>query len=82
MSHLEARFAVRLCERGRKGFSLTPDGIRILEAAENLLRSIENFSGIVGSVRGELSGTVQLWHRRRHAHERGFAAAECPGEIQ
>ena len=60
ISHLETRFGVRLCERGRKGFSLTPEGLRIHEAAENLLRSIENFSGIVGSVRGELTGTVHL----------------------
>jgi DNA-binding transcriptional LysR family regulator len=60
IAHLEARFGVRLCERGRKGFSLTPDGIRIHEAAENLLRSVEHFSGTIGSVRGELSGTVHL----------------------
>jgi LysR family transcriptional regulator, transcriptional activator for bauABCD operon len=60
INHLEARFGVRLCERGRKGFSLTPDGARIHEAAENLLRSVEHFSGTVGSVRGELSGTVHL----------------------
>jgi len=53
ISHLETRFGVRLCERGRKGFSMTPDGVRILEAAENLLRSVENFTGIVGSVRAE-----------------------------
>lgn len=60
VAHLEARFGVRLCERGRKGFSLTAEGVRILEAAENLLRSIENFTGIVGSVRGELTGTVHF----------------------
>jgi DNA-binding transcriptional LysR family regulator len=60
ITHLETRFGVRLCERGRKGFSMTPDGVRILEAAENLLRSVENFTGIVGSVRGELAGTVHL----------------------
>jgi DNA-binding transcriptional LysR family regulator len=60
IAQLEARFGVRLCERGRKGFSLTNEGVRIHEAAENLLRSIENFSGIVGSVRGELSGTVHF----------------------
>ena len=60
IAHLETRFGVRLCERGRKGFSLTPEGVRIHEAAENLLRSIENFAGIVGSVRGELTGTVHL----------------------
>ena len=60
ITHLEARFGVRLCERGRKGFSLTPDGVRIHEAAENLLRSVEHFSGTIGSVRGELTGTVHL----------------------
>lgn len=58
--HLEGRFAVRLCERGRKGFSLTPDGTRILEAAENMLRSIDNFSSAIASVRGELAGIVHL----------------------
>ncbi|MCB1434924.1 MAG: LysR family transcriptional regulator [Alphaproteobacteria bacterium] len=60
IAHLETRFGVRLCDRGRRGFSLTPDGARIHEAAENLLRSVENFAGIVGSVRGELTGTVHL----------------------
>jgi LysR family transcriptional regulator, transcriptional activator for bauABCD operon len=60
ITHLETRFAVRLCERGRRGFSLTPEGTRILEAAENLLRSIDHFSSTVGSVRGELTGTVHL----------------------
>jgi LysR family transcriptional regulator, transcriptional activator for bauABCD operon len=60
INHLEARFAVRLCERGRKGFSLTPDGTRILEATENMLRSIDNFSSAVASVRGELTGIVHL----------------------
>ncbi len=60
IAQLEARFGVRLCDRGRRGFALTDEGVRIHEAAENLLRSIENFSGIVGSVRGELSGTVHF----------------------
>jgi LysR family transcriptional regulator, transcriptional activator for bauABCD operon len=60
IARLEGRFGIRLCERGRKGFSLTPDGLRINEAAEALLRSVENFTGIVGSVKGELTGTVHL----------------------
>lgn len=60
IAKLEGRFGIRLCERGRKGFLLTSDGLRIHEAAESLLRSVENFSGIVGSVKGELSGTVHL----------------------
>ena len=60
IARLEGRFGIRLCERGRKGFLLTPDGLRIHEAAESLIRSVENFSGLVGSVKGELSGAVHL----------------------
>ena len=60
IAQLEGRLGVRLCERGRKGFSLTSEGLRIHEAAENLLRSIENFAGTVGSVRGELTGTIHF----------------------
>lgn len=57
---LEARLGVRLCERGRKGFSLTLEGSRVHEASQNLLRSVDNFSGILSSVRGELSGTIHF----------------------
>lgn len=60
IAHLEVRVGVRLCERGRKGFSLTPEGSKILDAAESLWRSVDNFSSTVGSVRGELAGTVHL----------------------
>ncbi len=60
IANLETRFGVRLCNRGRKGFSLTPDGARIHEASLNLFRSVENFSSIVGSVRGELTGAVHF----------------------
>ena len=60
ISRLELRLGVRLCERGRRGFSLTEDGMRIHEASLSLFRSIDNFSGIVGSVRGELTGQVHF----------------------
>lgn len=60
IARLEVRLGVRLCERGRRGFSLTEDGMRIHEASLGLFRSIDNFSGIVGSVRGELTGQVHF----------------------
>jgi DNA-binding transcriptional LysR family regulator len=60
ISHLEQRLGVRLCERGRSGFYLTEQGAAIHEAALNLMRSVENFRSIVGSVRGELIGEVQF----------------------
>ena len=50
IAHLEARLGVRLCNRGRKGFSLTSEGARVHEASLNLLRSAENFSSIIGPV--------------------------------
>lgn len=73
IAQLEGRFGIRLCERGRKGFSLTEEGVRIHEAAENLLRSIDNFSSIIGSVRGELTGdmhfgTVDAMHTNGDLH--------------
>lgn len=60
IAHLETRLGVRLCNRGRSGFSFTPEGSRVHEASLNLFRSVENFSSIVGSVRGELRGTVHF----------------------
>lgn len=60
IAHLETRLGVRLCTRGRKGFALTPEGARLHEASLNLLRSVENFSTIVGSVRGDLTGSVHF----------------------
>jgi DNA-binding transcriptional LysR family regulator len=51
---------MRLCERGRSGFSLTEDGRLIFDASQNLFRSIDNFRSVVGSVRGELTGEVHF----------------------
>jgi DNA-binding transcriptional LysR family regulator len=60
LANLETRLGVRLCNRGRRGFSLTPEGERIHEASLSLFRSVENFSSVVGSVRGELTGTLHF----------------------
>jgi len=60
IAQLEQRLGIRLCRRGRAGFSLTDEGARIHEASLNLFRSVENFSSIVASVRGELTGAVHF----------------------
>ena len=60
ITHLEARLSLRLCSRGRGGFKLTEEGARIHDASLNLFRSVENFSSIAGSVRGEPAGTVHF----------------------
>ncbi len=60
IAHLESRLSMRLCTRGRGGFALTEEGARIHDASLNLFRSVENFSSIAGSVRGEPAGTVHF----------------------
>ncbi len=60
LSQLEQRLGVRLCERGRSGFSLTDEGRAVLDAAHNLFRSIDNFRSIVDAARGKLTGTVHF----------------------
>jgi DNA-binding transcriptional LysR family regulator len=57
---LEERLNVRLCNRGRKGFSLTGEGEVVLEAAQSLFRAVDNFRGLVGSARGQLMGEVHF----------------------
>ncbi len=43
MAQLESRLEMRLCERGVKGFSLTEEGQRILEASEELYDAMDKF---------------------------------------
>ncbi|MEH6648662.1 MAG: LysR family transcriptional regulator [Motiliproteus sp.] len=57
---LEERLQVRLCERGRKGFSLTKEGLAVLDASQGLFRAVDNFRGLVGSARGLLIGEVHF----------------------
>ncbi len=57
---LEHRLRVRLCDRGRKGFRLTEQGQIIYDATLKLFRSLEEFRGSAGSVRGRLVGDLHL----------------------
>ena len=60
MLNLESRLGVVLCERGRKGFSLTSQGKLVHAAMLDLLGSIENFRGAVGAAKGELIGALHF----------------------
>ncbi|MGI9354765.1 MAG: LysR family transcriptional regulator [Rhizobiaceae bacterium] len=44
VANLEQRIGVRLCERGRGGFSLTPDGREVLAEANELLERVDDCS--------------------------------------
>jgi DNA-binding transcriptional LysR family regulator len=57
---LEIRLCVRLCRRGRVGFSLTEHGKQVYAASLQLLANLERFEALVGSIHGELTGTLTL----------------------
>ena len=60
MSQLETRLGVRLCERGRTGFELTPKGRRVYEETLKLFRSHEDFQNITSELKGRLSGYLNI----------------------
>lgn len=60
MADLETRLGMRLCNRGRAGFSLTDDGRAVYDAAINLFRSIDQFTGQVNDRRGGLAGELRI----------------------
>ena len=60
MSNLETRMKLKLCLRGRGGFSLTEEGQAVYHATLNLFDSINDFSLFVGTLGKELSGEIVI----------------------
>jgi len=58
MSNLETRMKLKLCLRGRGGFSLTEDGQAVYRAVIGLFDSLNDFSLLVGTLGKELSGEL------------------------
>ena len=59
MNDLEQRLGLRLCQRGRAGFSLTEEGREVYHSALQLLSALETFrtevNGLHQHLRGELN---------------------------
>lgn len=60
MSNLETRMKLKLCRRGRAGFSLTEDGQAVYRAVIDLFDSLNDFSLLVGTLGKELSGELVI----------------------
>jgi len=60
MSNLETRMKLKLCTRGRAGFSLTEEGQLVYRAVIDLFDSLNNFSLMVGTLGKELSGEIVI----------------------
>lgn len=60
MNDLETRLGMRLCRRGRAGFALTEEGHEIYRMATGLLRNCKDFVASVNSLRGEITGELEI----------------------
>ncbi|MBN3787769.1 LysR family transcriptional regulator [Burkholderia sp. Ac-20353] len=60
MSDLEKRLGMRLCRRGRGGFSLTDGGREVLRASESVLAAIENFRREINQFHQHLRGDLNI----------------------
>jgi DNA-binding transcriptional LysR family regulator len=60
ISSLERRFGMRLCERGRGGFALTPEGEAVYHAINALLEDLDRFSAQIAATASQLFGRVTL----------------------
>ena len=58
MSDLEERVGLRLCQRGRAGFSLTEEGKRVYHACLQLMAALEDFRTGVNAIHAELKGEL------------------------
>ncbi len=57
---LEARLGLKLCNRGRGGFSLTENGREVYNEALGLFTAMERFNANVASLKGKLTGELKI----------------------
>ncbi|PPC76004.1 LysR family transcriptional regulator [Pokkaliibacter plantistimulans] len=60
ISDLEKRLDLRLCQRGRSGFTLTEEGQEIYNASLQLLVSLETFKTQVNAIHHQLKGELNI----------------------
>ncbi|MCU7892505.1 MAG: LysR family transcriptional regulator [Candidatus Thiodiazotropha sp. (ex Ustalcina ferruginea)] len=60
INDLEKRLGMKLCQRGRAGFSLTDEGVEVYQAVLLLLASLENFKTQVNSISAHLKGELNI----------------------
>ncbi|MCO4838937.1 MAG: LysR family transcriptional regulator [Rhodobacteraceae bacterium] len=60
LTHLETRLGLRLCNRGKAGFSLTQEGRLVLEAAYEVQQHMNAFSQAVSLIKGEVVGEIKI----------------------
>ncbi|TWX66667.1 LysR family transcriptional regulator [Colwellia demingiae] len=60
ISDLEKRFNLKLCQRGRTGFSLTEEGAEVYQSVIELLSALESFRTQVNGINEQLKGELNI----------------------
>lgn len=60
ISELESLLQMKLCHRGRSGFSITEEGEKVYQSALLLLGNIENFRAEINAINTELIGELNI----------------------
>ncbi|MES2899910.1 MAG: LysR family transcriptional regulator [Pseudomonadota bacterium] len=60
VKELEDHVGARLCNRGRSGFSLTPQGVVVHAAAQELFRAMKAFRENIGTLHADPVGELKL----------------------
>jgi DNA-binding transcriptional LysR family regulator len=60
VSAIEQRYHVKLIERGRKNFGLTPEGRAFLEASRDILDTLEGLGSRLNNLRNAVNGELRV----------------------
>ncbi|WP_374651335.1 LysR family transcriptional regulator [Dongia sp.] len=60
LAELEKRLGLRLCQRGRAGFSLTRAGEKLYAASGDLFAAVDRFQKVTADVSGEMKGVLRI----------------------
>lgn len=82
IAHLETRIGLRLCNRGRAGFSLTTEGEVVLSATYELFREHDRFSRRIYALEKEVLGRVRISVIDGLVHNPRFRLADCIARLR
>lgn len=60
MNDFETRIGLRLCQRGRSGFSMTDEGLKVYDSICKVLVSMEQFRSEINSIHSRLEGKLNI----------------------
>lgn len=77
MRQLESQLGVRLCQRGRAGFQLTEEGLKVYQASQRLIGAVSAFGAELEAVQGRPVGELQIGSVDSVATNRDFRLSEA-----